>query len=146
MPITMNEFKKIVRETMENLPKDLEPYLQNLIVEVAEEPTREQLLDSDLTEAEINAGDSALGLFEPLPLSDWMTDAYTEDELPHRLWIFKKPHEEEFPEREQLLIEIRKTVIHELAHHFGWTDRDLEAFDSTPNPFADGRDFPPRDD
>jgi predicted Zn-dependent protease with MMP-like domain len=55
----------------------------------------------------------------------------------HRLVIFKRPLEEEFPDRRQLMIEIRKTVIHELAHHFGWTDRDLERFDDNPDPFGD---------
>jgi predicted Zn-dependent protease with MMP-like domain len=29
-------------------------------------------------------------------------------------------------------------VIHELAHHFGFTDRDLEAFDDDPDPFDKG--------
>jgi len=57
-------------------------------------------------------------------------------DLPHRILIFKRPLEEDFPDRRQLLIEIRKTVIHELAHHFGWTDRDLERFDDTPDPFG----------
>ena len=40
-------------------------------------------------------------------------------------------------DRRQLMIEIRKTVIHELAHHFGYTDRDLERFDDNPDPFGD---------
>ena len=44
----------------------------------------------------------------------------------HRLVIFKRPLEEEFPDPRELRDEIRKTVIHELAHHFGYTDRDLE--------------------
>lgn len=142
--ITMREFKKIVRDTMEGLPTNLRPYLENIIVEVADEPSREQLLSSEMTEAEIADGQTALGLFEPLPLTDWMTEAIQEDELAHRLWIFKGPHEREFDDPAQLRIEVRKTVIHELAHHFGWTDRDLEQFDHTPNPFADGKNFPPR--
>ncbi len=58
--------------------------------------------------------------------------------MPHRLVIYKRPLEDAFPNRKQLLIEIRKTVVHELAHHFGWTDRDLERFDANPNPFGDG--------
>jgi hypothetical protein len=40
--------------------------------------------------------------------------------------IYKRPLEEEFTRRPELLRQIRKTVIHELAHHFGYTDRDLE--------------------
>ena len=58
----------------------------------------------------------------------------------HRLVIFKRPLEEEFPDPRQLQIEIRKTVIHELAHHFGYTDRDLEKFDDNPDPFGDGEE------
>jgi predicted Zn-dependent protease with MMP-like domain len=55
----------------------------------------------------------------------------------HRLVIYKRPLEEEFADPMQLQIEIRKTVVHELAHHFGWTDRDLEKFDDTADPFGD---------
>jgi hypothetical protein len=57
--------------------------------------------------------------------------------MPYRIVIYKGPLERDFPDPEQLRIEIRKTVIHELAHHFGWTDRDLERFDNTPDPFGD---------
>jgi predicted Zn-dependent protease with MMP-like domain len=57
---------------------------------------------------------------------------------PHRILIFKRPLEDDFPDPQQLRIEIRKTVIHELAHHFGWTDKDLERFDDNPDPFGEG--------
>ena len=53
------------------------------------------------------------------------------------MWIFRNPHEEEFPDPKRLRTEIRKIVIHELAHHFGWTDRDLERFDDNPDPFGE---------
>ena len=83
-------------------------------------------------------GDTLFGLFDPLELPTMYSgDAVNPSEMLHRLVIFKRPLEEEFPERRQLSIEIRKTVIHELAHHFGWTDRDLEKFDDNPDPFGD---------
>ncbi len=79
-----------------------------------------------------------LGLFDPLELPlGYGSDFVDTTDMLHRLIIFKRPLEEEFPDRDQLLIEIRKTVIHELAHHFGWTDRDLERFDAKPDPFGD---------
>ena len=53
-------------------------------------------------------------------------DAVDTNAMLHRLVIFKRPLEEEFSDRDELIKEIRKTVIHELAHHFGYTDRDLE--------------------
>ena len=58
-------------------------------------------------------------------------------ESPNRIIIFKYPLEEDFPNPRDLRIEIRKTVVHEIAHHFGWSDRDLERFDDNPNPFGD---------
>jgi predicted Zn-dependent protease with MMP-like domain len=61
-------------------------------------------------------------------------------DLPHRIIIYKRPLEEDFPSRRELMTEVRKTVIHELAHHFGYTDRDLERFDDDPNPFGEERE------
>ena len=44
---------------------------------------------------------------------------------PHRIIIYKRPLEEDFPDRADLIDEIRKTVLHELHHHFGYTERDI---------------------
>lgn len=132
-PMSMKEFKQLVREVMDTLPDEIRQHTKNLIVEVSEWPTEDQLLGSDLTEDEVADGASAYGMFEEFPDLNAEFD-YTE--FPHKLWIFKGPHEEEFGDPERLRTEIRKTVIHELAHHFGWTDRDLERFDHDPDPFA----------
>jgi predicted Zn-dependent protease with MMP-like domain len=132
--LSMEEFKELVRRVMQTLPPELNRYLDNLVVDVDTEPSRELLLRSGFTEEDIDEGDTLLGLFEPLDMPGGDLD-FTDH--PHKLWIFKYPHEEEFPDPKQLRIEIRKTVIHELAHHFGYTDRDLEAFDNDPNPFGD---------
>jgi len=84
---------------------------------------------------EIAAGDSLYGLFVPMPLRQPDSGDFLDN--PHRILIFKRPLEDDFPDPGQLRIEIRKTVIHELAHHFGWTDKDLERFDDKPDPFGE---------
>lgn len=135
--LSMREFKQIVRQVMETLPAEFAPYLDNVVVDVAAEPDDDLLVQAGFTAEEIAAGDTLLGLFEPLEVtSSFAGDAIDLNDAQHRLWIFKNPHEEEFPDSARLRIEIRKTVIHELAHHFGWTDRDLERFDDHPNPFG----------
>ena len=139
--MTRREFKKIVVRVMETLPKEFEPYLNNVVVEVADEPDDELLHKAGYTDEEIDDGESLLGFFDPLELpSAWASDVIDTHDMMHRLWIFKLPHEEEYPDPTRLRTEIRKTVIHELAHHFGYTDRDLERFDSLPDPFGDGWD------
>jgi predicted Zn-dependent protease with MMP-like domain len=122
---------------MEHLPSRWRPYLDNVVVDVEEQPTREFLLEAGLTDEEIDAGESVYGYFAPLDLtSPWGGDVIDVRDLPHRIFIFKRPLEEDFSDRRDLMIEIKKTVIHELAHHFGFTDRDLEAFDDDPDPFS----------
>jgi predicted Zn-dependent protease with MMP-like domain len=137
-PMSMRRFRAIVAHVMETLPERWHRYLDNVVVDVENEPSREFLLDAGLTEEEIDAGESVYGYFAPLSLSSpWGSDAVDVRDLPHRIFIFKRPLEEDFPTRRQLMIEIRKTVIHELAHHFGFTDRDLEPFDDDPDPFGE---------
>jgi predicted Zn-dependent protease with MMP-like domain len=58
-------------------------------------------------------------------------------ENPNRIIIFKFPLEEDFPDPDDLMLEIRKTVVHEIAHHFGWNERDLQEFEDNPDPFKD---------
>jgi predicted Zn-dependent protease with MMP-like domain len=139
--MTRREFEKLVARVMETLPADFAPFLDNVVVEVADEPDLELLRRAGLTDEEIDDGESLFGLFDPLELSSpWGSDAIDTQDMMHRLWIFRLPHIEEFTDRKRLRTEVRKTVIHELAHHFGYTDRDLERFDDNPDPFGDDWD------
>ena len=135
--LSLRRFGQIVARVMETLPKEFRPYLDNVVVDVEEEPDEKTLRRAGFTDEEIEAGDTLFGLFDPLELPTiYSGDAVDVNDVLHRLVIFKNPLEDEFPNRRRLLIEIRKTVIHELAHHFGWSDRDLEKFDDNPNPFG----------
>src|SRR6266699_1581167 len=131
----LDRFGRIVARVMETLPEEFKQYLDNVVVDVEPEPDVETLRRMDFTEEEIAAGETLYGLFDPLPLPD--TSGMDFDEPPHRILIYKRPLEEDFPDPRELMTEIRKTVIHELAHHFGYTDRDLERFDDNPDPFGD---------
>jgi len=133
--MSLRKFGRIVARVMETLPEELKQYLDNLVVDVEEEPDERTLREMGFTEEEIAAGDSLYGLFSPMPLPN--TEGMDSDDPPHRIFIYKRPLEEDFPDRRALMIEIRKTVIHELAHHFGYTDADLEQFDDNPDPFGD---------
>jgi predicted Zn-dependent protease with MMP-like domain len=136
--MSLRKFGRLVARVMETLPDELRPHLDNVVVDVEDEPDLRTLRRAGLSDEEIEAGETLFGLFDPLDLpTAYSGDAVDTQDMLHRLVIFKRPLEEEFEGRE-LLIEVRKTVIHELAHHFGYTDRDLERFDDTPDPFGDG--------
>ena len=129
--MSMKQFGRIVAGVMEGLPEELKQHLTNVSVDVEDEPDEETLRDLGFTADEIAAGETIYGLFAPMELSTpWASDAVDLHDLPHRIIIYKRPLEEDFPDRAELMRQIRKTVIHEVAHHFGYTDRDLEKWTS----------------
>jgi predicted Zn-dependent protease with MMP-like domain len=133
--MSFDKFCRLVRRVLETLPEEIAQHLDNVVVDVEEEPSEDLLRQMGYSDEEIDAGESLYGLFVPLPLGQ--PDGVDFLDQPHRILIFKRPLEEDFPHPRELRIEIRKTVVHEVAHHFGWTDRDLERFDDDPDPFGD---------
>lgn len=131
--MSMKRFMAIVGEAVDSLPVSIKQHLENVVIDVEEAPTDDFLREAGFTDEEIEAGETLYGYFMPME-----GIAATEMlENPNRILIFKFPLEEDFPDPKELRIEIRKTVIHEIAHHFGWSDRDLEQFDDNPDPFGD---------
>jgi predicted Zn-dependent protease with MMP-like domain len=129
--MSMNEFCRIVARVMETLPEVFRPHIPNVVVDVEEEPDERTLRNAGFTDKEIAAREPLFGLCDPLELPTIFSDeAVDVNTMLHRLVIFKRPLEEAFPDPDELRDEIRKTVIHELAHYFGYTDRDLEKWTS----------------
>jgi len=137
--MSMREFGRIVRRVMDTLPELFQPYLANLAVDIEDEPSLDLLREQGFTDEEIAEGDTLYGLFVPFPLAGEVEFGGVDDhDQPlHRIVIFKNPLEEDFPDPRDLRLEIRKTVIHELAHHFGYSERDLDPFESKDDPFGD---------
>ncbi len=125
--MSLDRFGRVVARVMEGLPEELKEHLDNVVVDVEEEPDAATLRRVGFTEEEIAEGETLYGVFEPLDLA--AGDALAAD-LPHRICVYKRPLEEDFPDRRELMAQIRKTVIHEVAHHFGYSDRDLERWTS----------------
>ena len=133
MGMSMKTFAAVVRRAIDSLPDEIKRHLENVVIDVDEEPSVEFLREAGFTEEEIDEGDSLYGYFMPLE------GVQAEDMLenPNRIIIFRNPLQEDFPDPDELHIEIRKTVVHEIAHHFGLTDRDLAKFDDNPDPFGE---------
>ena len=92
--------------------------LDNVEVLGANFPTREQLQQNG------GSRDELLGLYEGVPLTE-RGSGYGMV-LPDRITIFRGPIEAICESREAMAEQIRQTVKHELAHHFGITDERLE--------------------
>src|SRR5688500_13290144 len=104
-------FEKLVHEAVSELPCEFRVKLQNVAVIVEDNPTEEMLDDMEIPE-----GDTLVGLYEGTPLTDRGCEAPLH---PDRIWIFQKPIEEVCETEEDILEEIKITIVHEVAHFFG---------------------------
>jgi predicted Zn-dependent protease with MMP-like domain len=104
------EFESVVDRALEGLPAWVVERLDNLHVVVQDRPSPEQ-------------GD-VLGLYEGVSLLERSGDYW--GALPDRIIVFRKPHLDMGLSSHELEEEIRRTVLHEIAHHLGIDDNRLE--------------------
>lgn len=113
-------FAALAREVIETLPPELKRLLHNVEVVVEDWPSKAQLQEQGLRRP-----DELFGLYEGLPLTDRGADYGLV--LPDRISLFRGPHLVAVGDEAELRQELRTTVLHELAHHFGIDDDRLEA-------------------
>lgn len=114
----LDTFAAHARTVIDQLPSDLRSLLHNVAVLVEDWPSRRQLREQGLRDpAEL------FGLYEGLPLTERGSDYGLV--LPDRILLFRGPHLLAAEDEHSLLAELRTTVLHELAHHFGIDDERL---------------------
>ncbi len=113
-------FEDLVVEAIDELPDDILKMLDNVEIVVADAPTADQLDEA----GSLDADEMLLGLYEGIPLTD-RTGSYGMV-LPDKITLFQGALESVCQDEETLRNEVRVTVIHELAHHFGISDRRLQ--------------------
>ena len=108
-----------MREAFNRLPQEVLDNLENVDLVVEDWPTKDQLIGSGLDEDEL-----LLGLYEGIPL----TERYGYDMvLPDKITLFQKAIESICSTDQDVLREIRDTITHEVAHHFGYDDPSLDS-------------------
>jgi predicted Zn-dependent protease with MMP-like domain len=112
-------FLQLVRQALDDLPSPFRESLQNVDVVVEPKP-----LPHHRREAGLLPGETLFGLYEGIPLTD--RGSGYQMVLPDRITIFQGPLQDEFSDDDRLVDEVRRTVLHELAHYFGMDDDDLD--------------------
>lgn len=108
------EFEAVVNEALESLPNWVHEAFENIEILVLDEA--DESLDPD--------GDGLLGLYVGVPLHERGSD-YA-GELPDVIYLFRNPHLELGLTSDALRDEIARTLIHEIAHYFGFDDDQLD--------------------
>jgi predicted Zn-dependent protease with MMP-like domain len=117
--IDRESFRAIVAEAIDSIPEHLHRRIENAVVVVEDEPDAETIAGVGLDPAH----DSLYGLYQGTPISE--RGASFGNALPDRIVIYYLPLTEDFRDVYHLRREIRRTVIHEIGHFFGLSDREL---------------------
>jgi predicted Zn-dependent protease with MMP-like domain len=109
MDIDETAFDELVAVALDGVPPELADLMDNVVVLVEAEPPAD---DPDL-----------LGLYDGVPLTE--RDSTYTFLPPDRIFVFRGPLTRMCETPEELVDEVRITVVHEIAHHFGIDDAAL---------------------
>src|SRR4029453_7145669 len=112
-------FESLVHEAIRDLPQQFREKLTNMAIIIEDYPS-EDLLDR----MEVPDDETLFGLYEGVPLTE--RGHFNEPLFPDRILIFQGPIEEECDTPEEVREEVRITLLHEIAHFFGFDDEELE--------------------
>jgi predicted Zn-dependent protease with MMP-like domain len=115
METDLKHFESLVADALDQIPEELGKFMDNVAVFVEDWPTPAQLGGrTDIT---------LLGLYEGIALTHRSTYGGA---MPDRITIFRGPISRMVRTEEQLTRLVARTVIHEVAHHFGISDERLD--------------------
>jgi predicted Zn-dependent protease with MMP-like domain len=109
LDVSRPQFEELVAIALDGIPPELAALMRNVVVLVEDEPPAD---DPEL-----------LGLYEGIPLTE--RDGWYAGVLPDRITIFRGPTLRMCASHDEVVDEVRVTVVHEIAHHFGIDDDHL---------------------
>jgi len=107
------DFEEFVQKALDSLPPDLREAMSNVEIVIEEEPP---------------AGQPLLGLYQGVPLT--RRTSWYGAVPPDKISIYRGPLERRYGRDPRVLRrQIRRVVLHEIAHHFGISDERLRELD-----------------
>jgi len=112
-------FERLVARALDELPEEFAARLDNVAVVVEEEPDTEDLRQMGIDPDE---GEDLFGLYHGTPLIE--RDSYYSN-IPDRIVIYMGPLTRYCRTPQEIVREVKLTVIHEIGHHFGLSDEEM---------------------
>jgi len=120
MKMSRAKFESYVDQALAEIPASFAPYLQDVVIDVEPLPDRKACESVGITNPR-----HLLGLYRGIPLTGRHVEAPLQ--LPDRITLYQENIERICETHEALVQQIRKTVLHEIGHHFGLDEDDLAA-------------------
>jgi len=113
------DFEKLVTEGLDRIPKHIQKMMNNVVIVVEDNPSKEQKRELRLRKNSV-----LFGLYEGHLLTS-RGDHYSAV-IPDKITIFKVPIEQYSRNNEEIRERVAKTVWHEIAHHFGYSEDGIK--------------------
>jgi predicted Zn-dependent protease with MMP-like domain len=124
---SLAEMEMMAHEMFSLLPKGFRDLCAGVIIRVDDFPA-DEILEEMQAETEFDL----LGLFQGIGLPQQSNDDIAR--LPNMIWLYRRPILDYWAEHDEALGHIvRHVLIHEIGHHFGLSDDDMEAIEAQVN-------------
>lgn len=116
--------EELARATIAVLPEPYRAAATQIVLRVEDFAS-----DAMVEEMQLDSAFDLTGLYEGIPLTE--RSVSDQPMQPDAIWLFRRPILDEWLERGNVSIAelVAHVLIHELAHHFGWSDADIAAVD-----------------
>lgn len=122
---SLDDFEAMARSAFEALPEKFRALVEDVSFAVAEFPDDEVLEDLGF-----DSPFDLLGLFQGVGRPQGAANPAT-GQMPNRIFLYRRPILDYWAENEDTLGEIvTHVLVHEIGHHFGFSDDDLEAIEA----------------
>jgi len=119
--VSKDEFAALVEQAIAQLPEQFREFLEEVPVQIETRPSPRLLRELGMDE-----DDLLMGLYQGASLMNRAEAEGRGTPRPNHILIFQEDHELASDSRSQLVEEVRKTVLHEIGHHFGMDEGDLD--------------------
>ena len=116
--VSKQRFGELVEEALAQLPEQFAEFMEEVPVEIRQRPTSRQV-----GRLGKRGGGTLLGLYVGRPLTERSVEE--SGRMPDVIYIFQGGIEDVCKSEEELVEQVRTTVLHEIGHHFGMDEDDL---------------------
>ena len=121
---SLADIERMARAAYDALPQVFRQHCEGLLIRVADFADEETL-----AEMEIGNAFELTGLYQGIALTE--KSVMDVAPQPDAVWLYRRPILDEWAERGEVTLSalVAHVLIHEIAHHFGYSDDDIAAID-----------------